>query len=192
MPASEANKKIHGENKMPTEIKSNPLMEKLQEMGLDESPVKLVGYPLVSDRKDKVRLYQDLSLSTYFEFDQDDIVHVSEGESDSEPTVVLVQPQAEVQAVFKQTIKANALNSITDSWRADPNSYGPGCQQIPSLTPLSEGMSSVYSGTAVQLHPKMCRIVPIYDMRPVVISTEFGPQIVTIQTFVGFEMDCSY
>ncbi len=177
---------------MPTEIKSNPLMEKVQEMGLDESPVKLVGYPLVSDRKDKVRLYQDLSLSTYFEFDQDDIVHAESGESDSDPTVVLVQPQAEVRAVFKQAIKANTLNPTPDPWRPDPNPYEPGCQQLPTLTPLSEGLNGVYSGTAVQLHPKMCRIVPIYSWRLVVIKTPFGPQIVPQRTFIGLGMDCSY
>lgn len=177
---------------MPTEIKSNPLMEKIQEMGLDESPVKLVGFPLVSDRKDKVRLYQDLSLSTYFEFDQDDIVHAESGESDSDPTVVLVQPQSEVRAVFKQTIKANTLNPTPDPWRPDPNPYEPDCQQLPSLNPLPDWMSNVYSGTAVQLTPKMCRIAPIYKWQLVIKNTPFGPQIYPERTLIGYGMDCSY
>lgn len=173
---------------MSTEIGTNPLVTLVEELGLDEPPVLLYGYPQVDERSGRVRLFGDLSRHDHLEFDREDIVHVMHPERDEEPVTVMVNPGAKISAVSRLDVTARAMKGPTpDPWRPDPD---------PSMTPTpipAPGTGPRTVDWSAQPKRSACRLGgPIYEWGHKWVRTPFGPLLVPTREFVGFRLDCSY
>lgn len=176
---------------MSRDIHTNPLVDLVEELGLDEPPVLLHGYPQVDGTR--VRLFSDLSRSDHLEFDREDIVHVMDAEREEDPVTVMVSPDATISAVSRLDVTASEMKGPTpDPWRPDPDPYGEMGPTIPTPTPAA-GPGPQFVEWSTQPQPSACRVTgPIYKWHWEWVRTPIGPYPVPKRVFVGFGLDCNY
>lgn len=164
------------------QIRPNPLVEELVRYAEDDSLVLLQGFPVRTERHNKIRAYQDLTLSSYLEFNQAEVVRVIEGHKDDEPSIFIVSSTAKVIAVNRQSFTAESLKASAQTLTAQLHETG-------NAVLFSDGAGSEGSGKPTF---KACRITgPIFKMVPQWAVGPAGPVLLIKQVFVGVGVDCS-
>jgi len=150
--------------KMANEIPMNPLVAKLARKAESESLVPLKGFLGAAEDEDRVRLYQDLTLADYLEVARADVVHVTEGETETDPATTFVRANARIAVVSKSTTRAETLDPTPNPWqvfrvlRPAPH---PWMQDI-GMPDGSYLFDFVSGFTAQRLHPTNCAMKVIW------------------------------
>jgi hypothetical protein len=85
-------------------ITTNPLIDQLKSAGGGVGTQRLAGF--VGRSSDgKIELYTDLSMASFVEIAEADVVHVIDGEKPSDPSQLFVRQDARVQIRHSTTLK---------------------------------------------------------------------------------------
>jgi len=96
---------------MPVDYQPNPIVEELLTHGA-EGAVRLLGFLGPSGEDGMVRLFHDLSLDSWVEFSEEDLLYVMEGEGRHSPSTAFVRPQSRLRYVARKEIAADQLTPI--------------------------------------------------------------------------------
>jgi hypothetical protein len=111
-------------------IAPSSLVEDLLRASEGESFVFLQGFP-AAGKDEAIRLYQDLTLSTYLEVNKADIIRLIQASEDAASAIVAVRSSARITGVAKGIFAADADSAIpcrgsqTEFEDMTPLSYSP-------------------------------------------------------------------
>lgn len=115
-------------------FRENDLAKKLLQMADKDGLESFRGFLVKPDSNEKIRLYKDLSLTTYLELDETDIIHVVDSDKDTEPSLVYLKLSKQSAGSLKVVTTIEELEK-----RPDPTPWGSRTNDGVGIPVLMEG-----------------------------------------------------
>jgi hypothetical protein len=159
-------------------FRENSLAKKLFQVADGVRLKPFAGFLVRSEDDKKIRLYKDLSLTTYLELDENDILHVVDSENDTEPSVVYLKETAQSVSSLK------VVTTMEDLKKPQPDPWAMGGDA------LAASLAATYIPKDYNSW-KDCEWEPKYQLVFAGIEQGTGNPIYK-KVFVGFHVTCPW